>query len=106
MVTIQKIDEAAKVLAQTANHPTKIILYGSYARGNARDDSDLDLLVIEEHPQDRHHEIVRLQRALAHLGVPADVVVVSQRQADEWRAVQGTMIREALTEGRVLYSGT
>ena len=40
------------------------MLFGSYARGDAREDSDLDLLVIEPRVDDRAKEMVRLRRVL------------------------------------------
>jgi hypothetical protein len=36
------------------------------------------------------------------LNVPADVIVVTTDQVNEWRDVNGTLINEALREGRVL----
>jgi hypothetical protein len=36
------------------------------------------------------------------LRVPADVVVVSEAQVEEWGGVRGTMLYDALNEGRVL----
>jgi predicted nucleotidyltransferase len=63
-------------------------------------DSDLDFLVIERDVPDRHAEMVRLRRQLHSLGVPIDVVVVSEAYAAEWASVTGTMIHAALSEGR------
>jgi predicted nucleotidyltransferase len=79
-----------------------VILFGSYARGEAGPDSDVDLLVIEPRVEDRFAEIVRLQRLLAPLRLPADVVVVSEEHVREWGDVPSTMLHEALREGRVL----
>ncbi len=77
----------------------KAILFGSRARGEARPDSDLDLLVIEpdEVPK-RRAETARLRRELRGL----DVVVVSAQHAEEWGHFKGSMLNEALREGRVL----
>jgi predicted nucleotidyltransferase len=55
-----------------------VILFGSHARGEERPDSDVDFLVIEPAIEDRFAEAVRLSDLLGGLGVPADVVVVSQ----------------------------
>ena len=48
----------------------------------------------------------RLGREVRGLGVPVDVVVASERYAEEWRDVEGTMINAALREGRVLHGST
>jgi len=43
-----------------------------------------------------------LRRALRGLGVFADVLVVSEREAEDWRDVRGSLVHAALSEGRVL----
>ena len=47
-------------------------------------------------------ESVRLGRALRGLGVAADVVVVRERDVEEWRDVRGSLVHAALADGRVL----
>jgi predicted nucleotidyltransferase len=95
------IDEAARRIAQAAPG-ARVILFGSQARGEAGPDSDIDLLVVQPRVDDRFGEIVRLQRVLAPLRLPADVVVVSEAHVQEWGDVQNTMLHDALREGRVL----
>jgi predicted nucleotidyltransferase len=80
----------------------RVILFGSRARGEARSDSDLDLLVIEPDVKSRRAEFVRLREALGDLGVPVDLVVVPDSHVDEWGHFEGTMLNDALREGRVL----
>lgn len=89
-------------MAETAGSPVRVILFGSHARGDARLGSDLDFLVIEPDVSDRHAEMVRLRRALHHLRRPVDVLVVSEAQVEEWGETRGTVLHEALSEGRVL----
>ena len=101
MIAAALIDEAARRIAEAAPG-AKVILFGSQARGEAGPDSDVDLLVVEPSVEDRFGEIVRLQRVLAPLRLPADVVVVSEAHLAEWGDVQNTMLHDALREGRVL----
>ncbi len=101
MIAGDLIDEAARRIAAAAPG-ARVILFGSHARGEATPDSDVDLLVIEPQLNDRFGEIVRLQRVLAPLRLPADIVVVSERHASEWGDVPSTMLYDALREGRVL----
>jgi predicted nucleotidyltransferase len=79
-----------------------VILFGSRARGDSTATSDVDFLVVQRDVGDRFEESVRLAQVVADLRVPADVVVVSEDQVAEWGAVPGTMVYDALTEGRVL----
>jgi predicted nucleotidyltransferase len=102
VVPDELIQRAARALADAARPPVKVVLFGSHARGDADPDSDVDFLVIEREVEDRFDEIVRLGRLLGDLRVPADVVVVSEEQVEEWGDVEGTMLHEALEEGRIV----
>jgi predicted nucleotidyltransferase len=95
------IEEAGRRLAAAAPD-ADIILFGSRARGEARADSDLDLLVIEPDFARRGEEYGRLRRELRGLDVAIDLVVYRRREADEWRGVPGTFLHQVLGEGRVL----
>jgi predicted nucleotidyltransferase len=101
MIPQAVIEEAARRL-RAAAPGAQVILFGSHARGEAGPDSDVDLLVVEPRVDDRFAEIVRLQRVIAPLRLPADVVVVSQARVREWGDVANTMLYDALREGRVL----
>ncbi len=96
------IGEAARRLVEAAPPRTRVILFGSHARGNAGKHSDLDFLVIEPEIEDATEEAIRLRRALRGLRVAADIVVVSEDEAEDWREVHGSVIHAALAEGRPL----
>jgi predicted nucleotidyltransferase len=99
---IDLLDEVvARILA--VSEPERIILFGSYARGDARPDSDLDLLVLEAGVTKPRQESVRLRRALRGLRVPVDVIVATPEQADRYRNAIGLIYAPALKEGKVLY---
>jgi predicted nucleotidyltransferase len=95
------IQEAGQRILAAAPAGSRVILFGSHARGEAGEHSDLDFLVIEPEVEDVAKESVRLHRALQR-GVYADVVVRSEESVREWRDVYGTIIHSALTEGREL----
>jgi predicted nucleotidyltransferase len=97
------IAEAARRLAEAAGDRSRGILFGSHAREAADAHSDLDFLVIEPQVADRHKEIARLRDALSGLLVPADVLVFSEREVEDWRDVPNTVIHIALREGLVLH---
>ena len=77
-------------------------MFGSRARGDGDDRSNFDFLVIEREVDDRFDEMVRLDRVLGRMLIAADVVVISERHAQKWVAVKGTMVHEAMTQGRVV----
>ena len=86
--------------------PSKIILFGSYARGEATEDSDLDLMIILPGKPDKMAEIIRLRRAIGALGVGVDVLVFSEDEAQRRGQVPGTVVYWANKEGRIVYDAT
>lgn len=87
--------------------PEQIILFGSRARGEARSDSDVDLLIIEREPfgktRSRRKEAIRLWRALARFRIPKDILVYSHEEVEKWKGSINHAIARALREGRVLF---
>jgi predicted nucleotidyltransferase len=57
----EKIQQAVERLVAAAN-PSKVILFGSYARGDATENSDLDLMVIEQEVVSKFDEMVCLRQ--------------------------------------------
>lgn len=95
------IAEAGKRLAAAAPN-SRVILFGSHARGEADLSSDVDFLVVAPEVQDEAGESVRLLRELRDLRIPVDVVVVGQRYAEEWSGVRGSVVHAAISHGRVM----
>lgn len=102
MTTAEIIERAGRLLAEAAPRESKVILFGSHSRGEACADSDFDFLVVEPSVFSRAKEMVRLRAVLDPLRVAADVVVVPRAYVEEWGEVPGTMLHDALREGRVL----
>lgn len=102
MIDQNLLDRATELLKENA-HPKKIILFGSHARQDAREDSDIDILVIESEVKDRITEMVRLNRTLSPLRIPVDLLVVSQEMFDYWAETPGNVYYRAKREGKVIY---
>lgn len=103
MIDSATIATAVETLAKAAPDAEQILLFGSYARGQANDDSDLDFLVIEPEVENRAREMVRLRRALRPLRLPVDVLVYSRAEVTQWGHQPGTALYWALREGRVMH---
>lgn len=80
LISGEQIQQAVERLVVAAN-PTKIILFGSYARGDATEASDFDLMVIEPEVANKSDEMVRLHRAVGDVGIGVDVLVYSDHEA-------------------------
>jgi predicted nucleotidyltransferase len=105
MISESQIQEAVRRLVESAQ-PRKVILFGSYARGDAREHSDLDFMVVEADVNDRHAEMVRLSDELHSMHIPADVIVVSEDAFGYWADTPNTVYYEANREGKVCYEQT
>jgi predicted nucleotidyltransferase len=86
-----------------AGSPERIVLFGSHARGTARHDSDLDLLVVERSSLPRYRRAPKYLRALVGVFPSKDVVVWTPEEIASWRNVPHAFITSVLREGRTLY---
>ena len=84
-------------------NPDKIILFGSHARGTAREDSDVDLLVIGPSDLPRRQRQVRLRRALFGSGVAFDLLALTPGEVEIRLQRNGPFIREILSNGKLIY---
>jgi uncharacterized protein len=87
-----------------AFEPVQIILFGSRARGEARWDSDVDLLVVLPSVPDKHTAAVAIRRALRDIPVAKDIIVSTPDEIARYGDMVGRVLRAALREGTVLYA--
>jgi predicted nucleotidyltransferase len=85
-------------------HPTRIILFGSAARGEMGPNSDLDVLVVMPPGAHRRNTARSIYRNLVGVGYAVDVVVVTEFDIERYKDNIGMVIKPALEQGRVLYA--
>ena len=83
--------------------PDRIILFGSRARGDARPDSDVDLLIVKDTDQPGYRRTIPAYRALSGLGVPKDIIWRTPAEVEDWSRVPTYVTTRALKEGKILY---
>ena len=83
--------------------PEKIILFGSYARDEVTEDSDLDILIIQPSDLPRYKRSAPVRLALRGLFPSKDIVVYTPDEVREWESAETSFIASALREGRILY---
>nr|VFK62248.1 MAG: Nucleotidyltransferase domain-containing protein [Candidatus Kentron sp. UNK]VFK70382.1 MAG: Nucleotidyltransferase domain-containing protein [Candidatus Kentron sp. UNK] len=86
--------------------PSRVILFGSYGRGDPNEGSDVDLMVIKPRLDNRGEEMLRLYRAVGHIGAGLDLLVYSNEEYKRRSQVPGTVLYWARQEGRILYEST
>ncbi len=92
-------------------NPIKVILFGSYAKGNVDADSDIDLVVIldEDHIPTTYDEKLDMRvaaiTALVRLNqrVPIDVIVYTKAEYQELMKTKGTFLTELSETGKTIY---
>jgi uncharacterized protein len=84
--------------------PDSIILFGSHARGSAKADSDIDLLVVLPIKGSKCAKQLEMRIALHEFKIPTDIIVATPDDVNRFRNIPGTIIRPALLEGKVIYA--
>ncbi|OGR53623.1 MAG: hypothetical protein A3I11_06950 [Elusimicrobia bacterium RIFCSPLOWO2_02_FULL_39_32] len=84
-------------------HPQKIILFGSYARGTATKDSDVDLLVVLPIDGSKKDLTIKIRTSVNGMGISKDIFVATPEDLEIYKELMGTVIYSALKEGKVLY---
>jgi len=108
LVKVEKVDEAllkeiVRRILSTVN-PVKIILFGSYAYGEPKRGSDLDILVIlDELSCTRREMRLRIRKLLRDLLIPKDIIVATYEDVEKWKNVPQAFITSIVKKGRVLY---
>ena len=100
--TLQKTVDRIVAAAQ----PSRVIVFGSYGRGDATEDSDLDLMVIAPKVEDKYAEMSRLHRVVGSVGTSVDLLVYSEKEYQRRSQVLGSVLFWARKEGRALHGST
>ncbi len=87
----------------TVADPEKVVLFGSYARGQQTEYSDVDILVIKKSSLPRHRRAAPIRLALADLPIDKDILVFTPEEEGEWVTASASVLATAIREGKVLY---
>lgn len=102
-ITPQKVQSVIEKIVEVSK-PRKLILFGSYVRGDIKLNSDLDILVVTgDEVKDPRKESVRIRRALKGIVMSMDILVVPESRLKEWAETPGLIYKEVLRDGKVVY---
>jgi predicted nucleotidyltransferase len=95
------IDDVVRQIVEKF-HPQKIILFGSYARGNFRPESDVDMLVVMETLLKPVRQEIEISRHLDYeFGL--DLLVYTPSVLKERLALGDSFLREIIRDGKTVY---
>jgi HEPN domain-containing protein/predicted nucleotidyltransferase len=83
--------------------PERIILFGSHATGEARKDSDFDLLIVKETRKPPIERRMEVERFLADREIPLDIFVYTPQEVRFLFSMGSPLIEEIASKGKVLY---
>ena len=96
------LDEVVDALR--AYEPEQIILYGSVARGDAGEFSDIDLIVVKETDVPRRERMIECRAHVpSMLGVDVDIFVYTPAEIERSLEARNPFIAAAFTDGVVVY---
>ncbi len=99
---LELIQKFQKALEERHVHIQKIILYGSWANGNAHDDSDIDVVVISDSFKEKGYweRIELLSQAIYKIFAPIEAVAMTQEEWDN----KLSSVCEYAKDGEVVFS--
>ena len=103
MIDQETMNEIIRRIVDVAK-PDRIVLFGSAARGEAKAECDIDLLVVKKGVPHRRRLAQEIYVSLIGIPVPVDVIVVTPEDVQELKDAIGTIIPAALTEGIEIYA--
>jgi len=97
--------EAERVIemAKQKINPDLMIVFGSVAKGTAKKDSDLDLILVKESDEDGFMRSVKARFALDDARIPIDITVYTPEEFKERLASKYSLVYEAMATGRIVY---
>ncbi|MBT6046625.1 MAG: nucleotidyltransferase domain-containing protein [Candidatus Scalindua sp.] len=96
------LEKAVKVIVQLSD-PEKIILFGSRAGKDYKDESDYDLLVLKKGLIDQRQLVQEIYLNFKHIGAPVDVIAVDIDRFEELKDDPDMIYNEAFLHGNLIY---
>ena len=104
MIDSNHIIKVAGDLGRMANAES-VILFGSYARGDADEDSDVDLMIVVETDLPRFKRSRDLYKAIRPYPFGMDILVYTPKEIEKGRKSPVSFVSTVLKEGKTVYVG-
>ncbi len=104
MVALNEIERFARDIGREFK-PDRVVLFGSYVSGEARDDSDVDLLVTMDYRGNSRRVAAEIIRRLKPR-FAVDLVIRSEHELQERLRNHDFFLMTATEQGRLLYEAS
>lgn len=102
MFDYSKVDTVIERIIDAA-HPKMIIVFGSVASRTAKDDSDLDILVVFDKMESQREAYILVKKQFRNLRLPSDVFVMDLSEFNHWKDDRFSFTYEIVKTGTVVY---
>ena len=102
MIDKQEIKRVATQIG-IASDAESVVLFGSYAKGNAGKDSDVDLLIIAESNLPRFKRSRMLYKLFRPYPFAMDLIIYTPEEIEKGKKSPVSFVSRALREGEVVY---
>lgn len=102
MIDKQEIKRVATEIGIAAQ-AERVVLFGSYAKGSAHHDSDVDLFIIAESELPRFKRSRMLYKLFRPYPFAMDLVVYTPQEVEKGKQSPISFVSRVLSEGEVIY---
>jgi uncharacterized protein len=102
MINKTTISQIVRKIATTIK-PEKIFLFGSYATGQATEDSDVDLLIIKNTSEPKYKRSIEIQKLLIGSKIPVDIIVYTNDEYEKEKSDKFSFVNTATQGAKLMY---
>jgi len=102
MTSVKAVENITNEIARKYK-PEKIIIYGSFANGKAKKNSDLDLLIIKKTKKERTKRHLELDGLILNREIPLDILVYTPGELKKKLLAGNTFFKEIVNNGKIVY---
>jgi uncharacterized protein len=103
MLTIEKVNEILEKI-KLSSRSIRIVLFGSWAWDTPHENSDIDVLVIEEQYADKQSEIIRLKSGLISSEYSIDILLFTREEYEKKLKEGWSLLENIEKNGKVYYA--
>jgi len=102
MIADKQINEISIKIIENIN-PERIIIFGSYAKGNYHDDSDLDLIIVKQSDLPKNKRGIEIRRLFYGLLIPMDLKIYTPEEFENELKNKYSFLNTAIKDSKTIY---